>query len=83
MWVLFNGPKVVETPPQSPDLNQIENYNFERKKLCALDGIRTRAKAQKNFLSKLSSICLSDIPKIVGMSSKEECIKHQKSQNVS
>ena len=32
MWFLFNDPKVLETPPQSPDLNQIENYNFERKK---------------------------------------------------
>ena len=79
MWLLFNGPKVVETPPQSPDLNQIENYTFERKKNCALAGFRT----QKIFLSKVPSICLTDIPKIVGMNSKEECIKHQKSRNVS
>lgn len=25
MWLLFNCPKVLETPPQSPDLNVIEN----------------------------------------------------------
>ena len=25
MWLLYNCPKVLETPPQSPDLNVIEN----------------------------------------------------------
>lgn len=25
MWLIYNCPKVIETPPQSPDLNVIEN----------------------------------------------------------
>lgn len=60
-WLLYNCPKVLETPPQSPDLNPIEHLWGELSARLRNSRIGTREELKRRLAAEWASINLSYI----------------------
>jgi len=65
-WLLYNCGKVIDTPPQSPDLNPIENLWAHLKKKVAKRQPKTRIHLKALILEEWQKIPLEyDLPKLI------------------
>nr|pir transposase - fruit fly (Drosophila melanogaster) transposon element S [Drosophila melanogaster] len=65
-WLLYNCGKVIDTPPQSPDLNPIENLWAYLKKKVAKRGPKTRQQLMAAIIEEWEKIPLEyDLKKLI------------------
>jgi transposase len=65
LWLLYNCPKVTKTPPQSPDLNPIENLWDELDKRVRQHSITNQQQFKKIVASELKKISVDYCKKLV------------------
>ena len=71
MWLLFKGLKVVETPLQSPDLNQIENCWHELKRRVHKTTKKSKHELKKKLMEEWAPIDAHYTQKIVASMPKK------------
>lgn len=78
-WLLYNCPKVLETPPQSPDLNPIENVWSQMKAALQRRPPSSLQDLKRRLLEEWAALSPEYIKKVIASMPNrlEEVIKHQ------
>lgn len=65
LWLLYNTPKRLHTPPQSPDLNPIENLWWELEKRVQKHHVTSKSELKAALIQEWSNISSSITNKLV------------------
>jgi hypothetical protein len=79
LWLLYNCPKVMETPPQSPDINPIENLWDELGRRVARRHVTSKTQLKEILLEEWNKIQPEYCQKLVdSMPKRLACVQKQK-----